>query len=182
MNEEYIASIKNEVSEKLINPNFDCNNRDSSQGLFEQYKLLVDSAHKGEERRGNSNNIFLGVNSLIASFLIHPATAILNIQAKDLPISILFTLIGIFVSWEWLKVNMSYKKLNFINYAMINALEKLLPCSVFSLRAKMETAPAAEEYANIGNIILTKENLLPLAFFLLYFIYFVTVLLSFFQQ
>lgn len=182
MNEEYIENVKNEVAEKLISPSFNDDDKDKRVTLFEQYKLLVDSAHKGEERRGNSNNIFLGVNSLIASFLIHPATAIVNMQTKDFSISILFNLIGMFVSWEWLKVNISYEKLNFINYVMINKLEKILPSSVFSLRAEIETGPNEEKCENKGNVILKKENLLPLAFFLLYFIYFSTIIFSFFQK
>ena len=182
MKEKYIAKVKSEISEKLINPNFDPNNKEKSQELFEQYKLLVDSAHKGEEKRGNSSNIFLGVNSLIASFLIHPATVTHNLETKDLSISVLFTFIGIFISWEWLRVIRSYKNLNFINYVMINALEALLPSSTFSLRAKIEMGIASEKSSNVGNAVLVKENLLPLAFILLYLIYFVAILFSLFSQ
>ena len=181
MEERYIAKVKSEVSKKLIHPNFDPNDKEKSEELFEQYKLLVDSAHKGEEKRGNSSNIFLGVNSLIASFLIHPATVSHSMQIKDLFISFLFTLIGVFISWEWLGVLSSYKRLNFINYVMINAIEELFPSSAFSLRAKIEMGVAAEKYSNIGNAVLAKENLLPLAFILLYLVYFMAILFSFFS-
>ena len=182
MKEKYIAKVKSEISKKLIHPNFDSNDKDKRQALFEQYKLLVDSAHMGEEKRGNSSNIFLGVNSLIASFLIHPATVTHSMQIKDLSISILFALIGVFISWEWLRVLSSYKKLNFVNYAMISALEELFPSSTFSLRAKIEMGVTAEKYTHIGNAVLAKENLLPLAFILLYLVYFMGILFPFFSQ
>lgn len=178
MNQSYIMTVKANIAEQLIKTDWQ-----SKEGvLFEQYKLLVDSAHKAEERRGSSNNIFLGVNSLIASFLVHPATEILHIQAKDIPVSSLFTLVGMFVSWEWVKVNMSFKKLNLINYVMISTFEKLFPSCVFSLRAKIETDSADEKGSNVGNIILAKDNLLPIAFFLLYSIYLTTILFSLLQS
>jgi hypothetical protein len=186
MTEEYIANVKKEVAEKLINSNFELGDKEAvvsnKQTLLEQYKLLIDSADKGEEKRGTSNTIFLGINSWIASFIAHPATEVLHIQKKDMPVSILFTLIGMFIAWEWLNVNMSYKKLNFINYVMINAFEKLLPSAPFSLRAKIEAALGEEKPKNEGNAVLKKENLLPGAFFLLYFIYFITISYSFLQR
>jgi hypothetical protein len=183
MDDAYAELVRSKISKKLINADFDpaCIGQNvvfsNKQIMLEQYKLLVDSAHKGEERRAASNNIFLSINSLIASFFIRP-TQILNMQEKDIPISIFIGLIGMFISWEWLKVNASYKKLNFINYALINSLEKLFPANVFSLRAQIEIEPQEEKPTNVGSIILTKENLLPKAFFLLYLIYFLTVCAS----
>lgn len=181
MDEVFAKLVKNNVSEKLINPDFDPAHFGQNEVLFsnkqimlEQYKLLVDSAHKGEERRAASSSVFLGINSLIASFFIRP-TEIINMPEKDIPISIFIALIGMFISWEWLKVNMSYKRLSFINYALIHALEKFFPANVFSLRAKIEVKPEEEKSINVANVILTKENLLPKAFFLLYFIYFLTI-------
>jgi len=62
------TTITDKISKKLINKDFTPGYHGDSQGylsnrqlLFEQYKLLVDSAHKNEERRGNSNNIFIGI-------------------------------------------------------------------------------------------------------------------------
>jgi hypothetical protein len=53
-----LITIPNSLKEPVIN----------SQ-LFEQYKLLLDSAHKVEERRMNTHNIFMLINSVFASVL-----------------------------------------------------------------------------------------------------------------
>lgn len=178
MNEVYIAQIKNKIAQKLINSDFDPNAKNSV--FIDQYKLLIDSAHKIEERRGGSNNIFLGINTLLASFLVRPAQ-LTSLHLKDLPLLILLVSIGIFISWEWLKVTASYKKLNFINYSLISSFEKFLPTYIFSLRGEIEAEQEEERKpTNKANIILIKENLLPKAFILLYFIYLLTILIHYF--
>lgn len=178
MNAEHTKYIKNKIAQKLINPNINitCRAADefifsNRQMMFEQYKALIDSAHKIEERRGGSNNIFLGINTILASFLVRPAQ-LSDIAMSDLPILILLILIGITISWEWLKVNASYKKINFINYSLIEALEKSLPTCVFSLRGEIEQEKSKP--TSRANIILIKENLLPKVFILLYLIYLAT--------
>lgn len=183
MKDENIALIKSRVADELINPElFKLENEGQraleKQIMFDQYKLLVDSAHRGEERRSMSNNVFLGVNSLIASFLVKPISEIFNIKNQDLPISILFSLVGILVAFEWLKVNSSYKKLNFINFEMIDNFELLLPSRVFSLRAKLDSNPHKRLSSDAGNNVLIKENFLPIAFILLYSAYLITLLVN----
>ncbi|HXH54660.1 MAG TPA: hypothetical protein VNK03_02830 [Gammaproteobacteria bacterium] len=136
--------------------------------------MLVDSAHKAEERRGVSNNIFLGINSLITSFFVFPEE-IIHIHIKGVPASLLFALVGMFVSWEWLKVISSYKKINFINYSLINSFEKFFTTYVFSLKGEVEVEHEEENSHKTGSIILKKEHFLPKAFFFLYFSYFVLI-------
>ena len=53
----------------LINTAFDKTNPSIQNVLFEQYKLLVDSSQKNEERRRDSNNIFLAINSIFVTVL-----------------------------------------------------------------------------------------------------------------
>jgi len=181
-------SLKEKISQKLMNVNFETiyrhNNKDEippgqkEQLMFDQYKLLIESAHKIEERRSASNNIFLGINTLLASFLIRP-TQLVDLHIKNVPLLILLMVIGMSLSWDWLKVTASYKKINLINYSIIQTIEQFLPTYIFSLRAEIETELEAEKPSNRGNIILIKENFLPKAFFLFYFIYMATVLFHF---
>ena len=53
----------------LINTAFDKTNTSIKNVLFEQYKRLVDSSQKNEERRRDSNNIFLAINSIFVTVL-----------------------------------------------------------------------------------------------------------------
>ena len=183
MNKTYIDYINNNFSKKLFNINYDITKRNDNEVLFsnrqimfEQYKLLVDSSHKTEERRSGSNSIFLGINTILVSFLIRPSQ-LSELQKIDLPILILLVLIGIFISWDWLKVIESYKQLNSINYCLINYFEKILPACVFSLRAEIEVAQTKQESTGKANVILIKENVLPKVFMFFYFVYFFTIII-----
>lgn len=100
-----------------------------------------------------------------------------ELQAIDLPLIVLLVLIGMFISWDWLKVTASYKQLNSINYSLIQSFEKILPTFVFSLRAEIEVAQTKQEITGKANVILVKENILPKVFMLFYFIYFITIII-----
>ena len=103
MGESHVQQSKDGISKRLINTNYDLTKRNegefvfsNKQIMFEQYKLLVDSSHKIEERRSGSNSIFLGINTVLASFLIRPSQ-LFEMQIKDAPMLILLILIGIFM-------------------------------------------------------------------------------------
>jgi hypothetical protein len=174
--------IREKIFQRLENPVFNLKDRENNEFLFsnkqimiEQYKLLIDSAHKIEERRSASNNIFLGVNTLLVSFLVRPSQ-LTSMTARDIPLLIVLAAIGMFISWDWLKVTASYKMLNSVNYYMIQAVEKLLPMFMFSLRAEIEAEQGEKKASNRGNTILVKENLMQKAFLCFYIVYFFTIL------
>lgn len=171
-----ISLLKRKITEQLLNPNFDPAIADQGKLLmFEQYRLLVDCTNKTEERRGTSNNIFLSINGLIASFFLIKPDQLIHLQIQDLPASMLFALAGLFVSWEWLKVSKSYKKINTTNFLLIKELEKFLPTNVFSVKGLVEGRQDNEIAGSQGNIVLNKENLLPKTFIFLYFAYFIYI-------
>ncbi len=177
-NEEQVEifSLKRKIADQLLNPGFDPTLSDQSKSLmFEQYRLLVDCTNKTEERRGLSNNVFLSINGFIASFFIIRPDQLIHLQIQDLPASMLFALGGLFVSWEWLKVSKSYKKINTTNFLLIKACEKLLPTNLFSVKGILEGNQENENAGSQGNIVLNKEHLLPKAFIFLYFAYFVYI-------
>lgn len=176
--------IKDRIEQKLSNNESPIFPREANEVLFsnkqfafEQYKLLVDSSHKIEERRSGTNSIFLGLNTLLASFLIRPSQ-LTDLKIMDIPFLIVLVLIGIFISWDWIKVTEAYKRLNFINYCMIQSFEKKLPTNVFSLRGEIEEGMAEEPKSSgsKANIILIRENLLIKLFLLFYFLYLITIL------
>jgi hypothetical protein len=174
--------IIDKISKNLINSNFDPRVRGEGEVIFsnknfmfEQYRLLIDSAHKIEERRSGSNNVFIGINTIIVSVLVNSANSVTT-DIIRIPFLVSLILIGMLVAWDWLKVTASYKKLNFLNYSLIESFESLLPTFAFSLRAKIEAEEAEEKLKNRANIILKNESLLPKAFLFIYTIALFTIL------
>lgn len=177
--------ILDRISKDLINGPVDINYQGEHEVTFsnksimvEQYKLLVDSSHKIEERRGASNNVFIGINTILVSVLAN-SPKLIKIEIYYIPLIALLGFIGILISYDWLKVINSYKKLNFLNYALIHSLENLLPTYVFSLRAKLEAEEAEQKIKNRGSSVLMNEKLLPKVFLSIYFIYCLTVIIIF---
>ena len=176
----YTDQLKQYITKELINAKFDPDARNSTevlfsnkQLLFEQYKLLIDSAHKIEERRSGSNNIFLGVNTLLSSFIARPYQ-LFNIEWHEIPMLILLSLIGIFICLDWIKVTESYKILNYINFSLIKELEESFPSKIFSLRAELEQIKfnnPKDKEQNKANIILINENILQKLFSCFYMVY-----------
>lgn len=74
---------------------------------------------------------------MLTSFLVRPSQ-LSTAQTKDLLVLLFLTVIGALISWNWLKVTNSYKKLNTVNFLLIQNFEKFLPTNVFSLRAELE--------------------------------------------
>ena len=176
--------IIDKISKNLINSQFSSRGIGENKGevsdrdfMFEQYKLLIDSAHRIEERRGGSDNIFIGINTVIVSVLISSDNLTIN-DIFRLPLGVSLVIIGLSIAWNWLRVITAYKKLNFLNYSLIEAFEVLLPTRVFSLRAKMEAEEDDQHKKNRANIILNKESLLPKAFLLIYVLSLVNMLIK----
>jgi hypothetical protein len=94
--------------------------------LLEQYKLYVESAQKISERRLNSGNFFLAINSsLVAIFGI----ALSSFGRHRWNAAIPFT--GILVSFVWYRLVRSYKDLNSTKFIVIHELESYLPAALF---------------------------------------------------
>lgn len=180
---DFLKQAENSITLKLFNQDFDIKQRKDSevlfsnkQILFEQYKMLVDSAYKTEERRNGSNNMFLGINTLLSSFIVRPSQIAMT-QLIDIPLLFLLTLLGVFLCKEWLEVTTSYKKLNSINLLLIQHFEKKLPSYIFSLRTEIETNQDKTNTTDKANIVLNKENFLPKTFILFYSVYFITIII-----
>jgi len=188
MDSEKLKLVADEISTNLINKDF--NPSDRGQDLiefsnrcmmFDQYKLLVDSAHKIEDRRGGSNNIFIGINTILVSILVH-LEQLAMVKTSEMLLVTVLTFVGILIAFDWLKVIDSYKKLNSLNYSLIKSFENFLPTYVFSLRGKMESEHPNTYPGTRANLILISENLLPKVFLLTYSIYFAIVLIIFLRK
>lgn len=182
MDSDELKLIADEISKNLINKNFNPSDRiqnpeefRNKDMMFEQYKLLVDSAHKIEDRRGGSNNIFIGINTILVSILVH-LEQLGRVETSEMLLVPVLTFVGVLIAFDWLKVIESYKKMNSLNYSLIKSFENFLPTYVFSLRGKMEAEQPHAQPGTRANLILISENLLPKVFLLTYSIYFSVVL------
>lgn len=168
-----VQQIKKTIDESLLNsPISTLSKEENEKFIFEQYKLIVDSSHKIEERRNGSNNIFIAMNSIFATILTQ-IVPLPNVRFEKLVFLCLLLSIGMVICWDWLRTIGSYKKINYVNYSLIKALEKILPASVFSLRA--DIVDASDAAPAKANTILKKETLLPIVFISVYLIYFVFI-------
>lgn len=157
INSSFAPTIRGEIGDVQSNKNI----------MVEQYKLLIDSSHKIETSRGVSNTLFIGINTIIASVMLH-LTQISKPEIGYISLLTAVILVGILISWDWLRVIDSYKKINLLNHLLIESLESWLPTNVFSLRAKIEIEESDQKRKNIANIIPVSEKLLPKVFLATY--------------
>ena len=93
--------------------------------LLAQYKLYVETAEKVSEKRQNSNNFYLALNSSLFTLLGYLATVLDGLWIIILPI------MGISISFVWRQNINSFSQLNSAKYDVIHKLEEYLPASLF---------------------------------------------------
>ena len=120
--------------------------------VLEQWKTCIAEANGISEKRNNSNNIFITLNTALFAVI----TFTLDYR------SILLSAIGIAICILWICTINSYKKLNSVKYEIINEIESKLPL-----------APLTSEWDRLNNkydyVRLTKiEKFIPWMFIILY--------------
>ena len=142
---------------KLINSSKEYYGDDYNNNILEQWKTCVEMADKISERRNNSNNFFLTLNSALVAF-----PTIFENDKK-----ILVAIIGLFVSTLWIQSIINYKKLNSYKFKIINELEKKLPSQPFTYEWYiLGRGNDKEKYKRFTDI----EKLIPKLFIIIYFV------------
>ena len=93
--------------------------------MIEQYKLYVGSALKVTEWRQTANNFFLAVNSAVLTLLGYFLTT--STAASYM----LMGIIGIGISYLWMKTIESYRQLNSGKFKVIFEMEEKMPVAMF---------------------------------------------------
>jgi len=122
--------------------------------LLEQYKLFVDTSLDVTSKRLESNKFHLTLNSIvfgIASFM-----TTLNQYA----VIILFSAVGILISYVWRKSILAYKELNTAKFKVIHELEVYLPACIFKCEEK--------HYLKKYHGLTSTEKWYPIIFMILY--------------
>ena len=119
------------ITSVLFRAQNDPSNPDSLRALLEQYKLFVQTSESLVARRQTVNAFFLSLNTLILGAI--------GIFAREGPFSsqafvsmIVFGFTGCILTRLWHRLIHSYRQLNAGKFTVIEALEKMLPASVFT--------------------------------------------------
>ena len=120
--------------------------------ILEQWKTFVEMADSNTEKRNNSNNLFIAINS---AFL----AAVTFAGDKK---SIVLSSVGIIVCVLWLISIRSYKQLSEVKYSIINEIEKKLPIAPFTY--EWEKLQREQKYIGLTSV----EKFLPKIFLALY--------------
>lgn len=120
--------------------------------VLEQWKTCVEMANCNAEKRTNSNNIFITINSALFAVITF------SLEYK----SLLLAIVGIVVCILWLNSIESYKKLSSVKYHIVNEIEERLPLAPFSY--EWDKLKYEEKYVGLTKI----EKLLPWLFIILY--------------
>lgn len=109
------------------------------------------------ERRINSNNFFLTLNSFILCF------SVMFENNKEIIVS----LIGIFITLIWVQTIDNYKRLNSYKFKVINKLEKELPSKPYNYEWHiMGNGNDKSKYKRLTDI----EKLTPMVFIIIYIV------------
>lgn len=94
--------------------------------LFEQYKLYVEMVDRSSARRQTANSYFLTVNTGLLGFV-----GFLTTRQETATYIWLLGFAGITLSVLWYWLVRSYRDLNTAKFAVIHAIEKRLPLSLY---------------------------------------------------
>jgi hypothetical protein len=122
--------------------------------LLEQYKLFVETSLDVTTKRLESHRFHLTLNSVVFGIASYLTT--LNLYA----VVILFSCVGILISYVWRKNLLAYKELNKAKFKVILELEAYLPACIF----KYEEKHSLKKYHGLTST----EKWYPIIFMVLY--------------
>lgn len=94
--------------------------------LFEQYKMLVESAQHTSDLRHSANNYLVAVNSALVSLF-----GVVSTRQCPRTIHFIVPVAGVLVSIFWCLLICSYRRLNTAKFVAIHEFEALLPTAPY---------------------------------------------------
>ena len=124
--------------------------------FIKQYELITKSAENISTRRNSANNYFLSVNSILLLFEGFLVTQ--NIVIGKFLVSV----IGMLISFFWIILITSYKKLNSAKFEIIHDMEKRLPLPIYTRECDILKQKGYTRFTSI-------ERIIPFLFIIFYF-------------
>ncbi len=157
-------------NEKLEEYLINCDYKDEKKAeyiknIFEQYRLCVEMADKISERRQTANSFYLSLCTALISVLGY-----LLIEKKAEFYSNLLWLppvFGLFISYTWYRLILSFRGLNNGKFKVIRSIEYLLPIKPYNAE---EFVVGAGKNKKLYHPFTTIEAVLPWMFFIAFFI------------
>ncbi len=142
------------VEKSLINIDLqkDINEFEYYQLLISEYQIMVDTSEKLMERRQNISNLYTSICAALLAF-IGAAFAFGNLTATFV-IMLLAGLVFTSLALNWKACLRAYEMNNAGKFAVINAIEKILPANMFDCEYRYNTKNGIKSYSN-------RERLLP---------------------
>ena len=142
------------VEKSLINIDLqkDINEFEYYQLLISEYQIMVDTSEKLMERRQNISNLYTSICAALLAF-IGASFAFGNLTATFV-IMLLAGLVFTSLALNWKACLRAYEMNNAGKFAVINAIEKILPANMFDCEYRYNTKNGIKSYSN-------RERLLP---------------------
>ena len=126
--------------------------------LLAQYNLAVEMADRISQRRYNTNNYFLAINSFLASL-----SGVYELVGETkIPVAVIVPFIGVVVCLIWFVILNSFKSLNEKKFKVIQELEKHLPAYLYTYEWNLLKKDSRHKPFS------TIETWIPFTFMLLY--------------
>lgn len=135
---------------------------------LEQYIFYSETADKISDRRTNSNNFFVTLNSTLVTIIglaIGTNQTVINVK----PLLLIVPLVGLLISLLWRIVIQSYRDINTAKFAVLHEIEDRLPLRLYSYEWHVAKHGDGTKYRPTSHI----EMWIPVLFSCLYVAIFV---------
>lgn len=136
--------------------------KENMEAMVEQYKIAVQMADSISQRRGTANSFYITMLTLLFAII----TAFSNGNKWFLCI---MSFLGCAVSFSWLVLIISYKRLNAAKYRIIKRMELSLPYKPFSDEWKLLLDSDNDKY----HLLTRVESVVPIVFIAAFFLLFI---------
>lgn len=123
--------------------------------LLEQYRIMVETSEKLMDRRQNTSNLYTTLCSALVA-LVGASFAFGNFSIVGI-VSFLVGFILTFLCINWRSCLKSYDMNNAGKFAVLNAIEKILPANMFDSEYRYNTKNGIRSYSS-------RERILPIIF------------------
>lgn len=137
---------------------------DCQAHIFEQYKIMIESADKVSSRRGTANTFFLSLHTTLisaAAYFYRPDPSLESSIFNLMPL-----VAALVLCYAWWRLIVSYRQLNDAKFKVIGAYEERLPSRPY-VRAEWKALGEGKDpklYLQFTEI----ENYVPIIFGILY--------------
>lgn len=143
--------------------------------LLEQYKVFLQTSEDLVSRRQGVNSFYISLNSALIAIVSALFAFDFELQYKIL-IGALFAVVGIVLSVSWVKILVSYGKLNSSKMKIISCIEKQLPASLYDAEwAALSDRLNKKKYVSFTD----SEKRVPQLFIIIYACLFVVMAVVF---